>query len=145
VPTVTDAIDWESVERFANVGAAEDEIVAGLGITEAQLKDPVSQDRLRRLVTLGNAKKDLLLREQIDALGKGVKTGGSHTVALEARNRLGWDKQQQIQDAPPDLGSAHARLTLTLTRLAEARSAIEGRVVTPAELLVREIVPEVAH
>jgi hypothetical protein len=139
---VSESIDWAAVERFANVGAAEDEIVTGLGISEAQLKDPATQDRLRKLVVMGNAKKDLLLREQIDSLGKGEKRGGGNTLALEARNRLGWDKQSAQQETAPDLASAHARLKLTLERLAAARSDIEGRPVTVAELLVREIMPD---
>ena len=138
-------MDWAAVERFANVGAGEDEIVTGLGITEAQLKDPATADRLRQLVVRGNAKKDLLLREQIDKMGRGEMKGRSNTLALEARNRLGWDKQQETQESPPDLGSAHARLKLTLERLCAAQSDTLGRVVTPAELLVREVVPEVAH
>jgi hypothetical protein len=138
-------VDWTAVERFANVGASEEEIVTGLGITEAQLKDPATTERLRAIVVRGNARKDLLLREQIDALGKGEKRGGGNTLALEARNRLGWDKQQEVQESPPDLGSAHARLKLTLERLAAAQSDARGRVVTPAELLMLEVVPEVTH
>lgn len=131
------------MERFANVGATEEEIVTGLGISEAQLKEPGVSGRLRDLVVRGNAKKDLLLREAIDQLAKGERRGGGNTLALEARNRLGWDKQSERQEEPPDLASAHARLRLTLERLAAAQSEAEGRLVTPAELLVREIMPDV--
>ena len=49
VPAPSDAVDWAAVERFANVGAGEDEIVTGLGITEAQMKDPATADGKKKI------------------------------------------------------------------------------------------------
>lgn len=142
VPAPSEAIDWLSVERFANVGAPEEEIVTGLGITEAHLKDPATADRLRALVERGSARKNLLLREAIDKVGKGEGGGGGNTLALEARNRLGWDKQAENQEPPPDLTSAHARLRLTLERLAKVASEEHGREVSAAEILFGEVHPK---
>jgi len=142
VPDLSIAIDWASVERFASVGAPEDEIIIGLGITEAQLKDPAVAERLRGLVERGSAKKNLLLREAIDKVGKGEGRGGGNTLALEARNRLGWDKQNESMEQPPDLMSAHARLKLTLERLAKVKSVEVGRDVTPAEILYEMVYPK---
>jgi hypothetical protein len=142
VPEPTQDVDWAAVERFANVGASEEEIVAGLGISEANLRIPATSERLRSLVLRGNARKDLLLREAIDKLGKGEAKGGGNTLALEARNRLGWDKQNADVEPPPDLTSAHARLRLTLERLAKVVSEEKGREVSPAEVLFADVLPK---
>lgn len=142
IPVPSPEVDWASVERFANIGASEDKIVAGLGITEAQLKDPATSERLRATVTRGNALKDLLLQERIDKVGRGEARGGAQTLALEARERLGWDKQSPSQEPPPDVASAHARLKLTIERLARVKSEELGREVTPAELLIEMVYPQ---
>ena len=142
IPAPAVAIDWASVERFANVGAPEEEIVAGLGISDEQMKDPMTAERLRGLVERGSARKNLLLREAIDKVGKGEGRGGGNTLALEARNRLGWDKQAENQEPPPDLTSAHACLRLTLERLAKVKSAEVGREVTAAEILFADVLPK---
>lgn len=141
VPAPSAAVNWPEVERFANVGAPEEEIVAAGLVTEEQLKDPETAERLRLAVTRGTARKNLLLREQIDEAGKGNRRGGN-TLALEARNRLGWDKQAESQEPPPDLASAHARLRLTLERLAKVKTAELGREVTAAEILFADVLPK---
>jgi hypothetical protein len=134
----SEEINWAEIERFANVGGLEEEIVAAGFISEEQAKDPGNAERLRRYVERGSARKNLLLREAIDKVGRGEGKGGGNTLALEARNRLGWDKQTEMQEAAPDLTSAHARLRLTLERLAKVASEEHGREITAAELLITE-------
>jgi len=129
-------IDWVQVKRFADIGSSEAEIIQGLGITDAQLKDSAVAQRLRAAVTQGTAFKALVLQETIHKVAMGDSKGGANTLALEARNRLDWDKQIGTQEQAPDLTSAHARLRLTLERLAKVKSEEEGRDVSPVSVLL---------
>lgn len=124
---------WDEIKKYAEAGNSEQEIQAGLGITDEQLKDPPTADRFRREVARGNALKVLRLRAAIDRLSG---EDSVNTVALEARNVLGWDRQMDKQEPPPDLSSAIPRLRLTIERLAKVRSKELGREVAPAEILI---------
>jgi hypothetical protein len=134
----SEEINWAEVQRFADVGGLEEEILTAGLVSEEQAKNPAVAERLRQLVERGSARKNLLLRERIHKVGIGEANGGGNTLALEARNRLGWDKQTETAEAPPDVSSAHARLRLTLERLAKVASEEHGREITPAELLITE-------
>lgn len=133
-------IPWAQVERYAAAGGLEPEISVAFGITEAQLQDRTTAERYRQALAKGHARYKLELREQIKERGmRTAKGSGSvHSLALQARNHLEWDRETQQHLLPPDLSAARDRLRDTLVRLAAARSDVEGRTVTPAELVFRE-------
>jgi hypothetical protein len=138
------------VQEHAENGSPETDIVLAMGITEEQLRDPQVAQRLRDIVTRGNAKKRLLVRARVGARGRktGKGAGSVNALALEARNLLEWDRQQQTQEEPPDLTSALPRLKLTLERIAAGQSDIQGRMVTAAEVLCMDVLTapdEVKH
>ena len=130
---------WKEIIRYAEVGNSEAEIQAGLGITDEQLRDAPTAERYRREVARGNALKVLKVREAIDKLSGDESV---QTVALEARNVLGWDRQLDKQEPVPDLAPAAARLRFTLERLAKVRTKELGREVTPAEILIAVAYPQ---
>ena len=124
----------------AEVGGEEGEIIRALGISEAALKDPINLQRFRDEISTGHARYKLELRRTIHKRGQRTsKTAGSvNALALQARNCLDWDRPLQTQETEPDLGTARQRLRDLFVKLAQARSEIEGRAVTPLELLHRE-------
>lgn len=129
------------MERYAAVGAPEPEIVAALGITEAMLQDRETAEKFRRVLAKGHASYKLELREQIWRRGTRTteKAGSVYAQALQARNHLDWDRDTLQHQLPPDLTGARDRLRETFQRLATARSEIEGRKITPLELVHREV------
>ena len=64
--------------------------------------------------------------------------GSVNALSLQARNTLDWDRQLPTQEVPPDLGTARARLSDMLLRLAQQVSAVEGRHVPVLEIIQRE-------
>jgi hypothetical protein len=132
---------WSRVQEYAEAGATEQDIIAGLGISEEALRKPEIAQRLHDIVAKGNALARLELQTAIHSRGKkSPKGAGSvNALALRARNLLDWDRQTAMQEPPPDLTAAHARLRLTLERLAKAASEERGRDVTPAEILIAEV------
>jgi uncharacterized protein (DUF433 family) len=137
------AIAWAKVKELTEAGATEEDIVAGLGISAETLKDPATQARFHEAVKRGNAYGRLLLQEAIAKRGaRTTKGAGSvNALSLRARNLLDWDKGLVTVDPPPDLSGAHARLKVTLEKLAKVRSAELGRIVDPAEILIAEAYP----
>jgi hypothetical protein len=133
-------VDWRAVRENADAGATEQAIVRGLGIPDEALADPVVLTRFRAEISAGHGRYELELRKAIRKRGlKTTKAAGSvNALALQARNILDWDKQLPAQETEPDLGTARQRLRDLFVKLAEARSDIEGRTVTPLELLYRE-------
>lgn len=133
-----------AVQRYAEAGASEADIVAALKITEEQLKDPVASSKLRETVAHGNALARVELLATIHVRGRESLPGAGsvNALALRARNLLDWDKQAVTQDPAPDLASAKASLRVTLERLARVRSEELGRDVHPAEILFEGVVPD---
>jgi hypothetical protein len=128
------------VRAAAIAGAVEEEILRGLQISEAALADPATLTRFRDEIAQGHARYKLELRVAIKkrSLRTSENAGSVNALALQARNILDWDKQLPAQEAQPDLGTARQRLRDLFVKLAEARSELEGRKVTAAELLHRE-------
>jgi hypothetical protein len=133
-------INWKAVREAADAGADEREIIRGLGIPDEALQDPATLAQLRAEITAGHARQKLELRRTIRNRGlKTLKGAGSvNALALQARNVLEWDKELPTQEVEPDLGTARQRLRDLLVKLAQARTEVEGRKVTPLELLHRE-------
>lgn len=134
------AIPWQLVQKHAEAGAPEREITTALGITEAMLQDRPTADRFKITIDRGHAVYKLALRDQIKARGHRTSKGAGsvNALALQARNHLDWDRDIPQQMMAPDLVGARERLRDTLTRLAAARSEIEGKVITPLEVIYRE-------
>lgn len=131
---------WREVREAAAAGTPERTIIKALGIPELLLEDAVALLRFREEVGKGHALYELELRKTIRKRGlKSTKAAGSvNALALQARNILDWDKQIPTQEVEPDLGTSRQRLRDLFVKLAAARSEIEGRKVTPLELLHRE-------
>lgn len=133
-------IPWRRVSAAARVGATEEEIIRGLPLPPRALEDPAHLTRFRDEVASGHALNRLDLRRLIRRRGlRGSPLAGSvNALSLLARNYLDWDSQIPVLETVPDLQTARERLGNLLGRLAAARSLIEGRTVTPLELLWRE-------
>lgn len=133
-------LPWRRITRNAKAGATEEEIVRGLQLNVQALNDPVTLTKFRDVIASGHAAYRLHLRQAIKL--RGLRThegaGSVNALALQARNVLDWDSQIPAQETEPDLGTARQRLRDLIVRLAESRSQIEGRPVTPLELLSRE-------
>jgi hypothetical protein len=65
--------------------------------------------------------------------------GSVNALALQARNYLDFDKQIPAQETEPDLGTARQRLEDLGEKMAGAASEREGKTVTLAMLLEREV------
>lgn len=115
-----------------------------LVIVDAALEDPAQLARFREEISIGHARYQLELREQIKRRGnRSTRNAGSvNALALQARNILDWDRQIPAQEPEPDLGTARQRLRDLFGRLAAARSDIEGKRVDVIELLYREAFPD---
>jgi hypothetical protein len=85
-------------------------------------------EAFRVLVDAGNAASKLHLKRLI-----------ARRSVTTRRSDGSYDTQIPTQETEPDLGTAKIRAKEILVRLAAARSEIEGRVVTPALLIAREI------
>lgn len=133
-------LPWRKIQEAAGAGAEEPEIVRGLEISEASLQNQVTLARFRDVIAVGRARFLLELRRTIKARGLRTNKGAGsvNALALQARNYLDFDKLLPSQEAEPDLGTARQRLKDLIVRAAEARSEIEGKRVTPLELLDRE-------
>lgn len=128
------SVPWRQIRADAEAGAPLSEIVQAYELDESRLRSAGLWERLEAAVHKGNAEGRRQLFNAIKKRGR----DSSQVLALAARNLLGWDKSTDLAEEPPDLESARARLRDTFTRLAKARSAIEGREVTPEMLLHRE-------
>ena len=133
-------LPWQKVQEAAEAGAEEAEIIRGLEIAEASLQDQATLARFRDVIAVGRARYLLELRKTIKARGLRTRKGAGsvNALALQARNQLDWDKLLPSQETEPDLGTARQRLKDLLVRAAAARSEIEGKRVTPLDLLDRE-------
>lgn len=131
---------WGDVQRYAEKGAPEQEIIDAFGISEDQLAQLEISEHFRAALKRGHALYRLRLRERIEIRGNHTHRGAGsvHALALQARNHLDWDREVPRMERPPDLVGARERLRSTLERLAKARSQVEGRTVTPLELVQRE-------
>jgi hypothetical protein len=133
-------LPWAQIKAAAEDGAEEGDVIRDLRISEAQLADPVVLARFRDVVAAGNGRYRIDLRATIKRRGqKTTKAAGSvNALALQARNKLDWDKTIPTQEVAPDLGTARQRLRDLLVKLAQSRSEMEGKPVTVLELLHRE-------
>lgn len=133
-------IPWAKVREAAEAGALEAEIVKGLGLSEFALEDSATLTRFRDEVTRGHARYKLDLRREIKRRGEKTRRGAGsvNALSLQARNHLDWDKMIPTQEVEPDLGTARQRLRDLFVKAAAARSEIEGKPITPLELLLRE-------
>lgn len=133
-------VPWRRVEAAARVGATEEEIVRGLPLPPGALEDPANLTRFRDALAVGHALYRLDLRTLIKRRGRRTveQAGSVNALALQARNVLDWDTQVPEKEPDQDLGTARSRLLALVGRLAAARSEIEGRPVTPLEVLFRE-------
>lgn len=131
---------WKKIQEAAASGAEEVEIVRGLEISEVSLQNQVTLARFRDVIAVGRARFLLELRRTIKARGLRTNKGAGsvNALALQARNYLDFDKLLPSQETEPDLGTSRQRLKDLLVRAAESRSEIEGKRVTPLELLDRE-------
>lgn len=140
-PPAPKGLDWAAVRRYAETHAPEAEIRTALEITDAQL-GPAETERLRNEIAKGHAVYRLKLREEIARRGRKTRSDGTdgsvNALALQARNTLDWDKQVPTQEVPPDLGTARQRLGDLILRLAQHASSVEGRRVSPLEIVHRE-------
>ena len=138
-PSKKPSIDWISVEFFAKNGISEADIRASLGISDTFL-DAVATDRFKTLVARGHARHRVDLELRINR--RGVRTseadGSVNILALQARNKLDWDRQIPTQEAEPDLGTARLRLGDLLVRLAQQTSQVARRHVSVLEMLKLE-------
>jgi len=134
------SLPWKKIQEAAASGAEEPEIVRGLEISEASLQNQVTLARFRDVIAVGRARFLLELRRTIKARGLRTNKGAGsvNALALQARNYLDFDKLLPSQETEPDLGTSRQRLKDLLVRAAESRSEIEGKRVTPLELLDRE-------
>lgn len=139
-PAPAPRLPWNLIREAAEAGADESEIVRALEISESALEDQVALARFRDVLAVGRARYLLELRKTIKMRGiRTTKSAGSvNALSLQARNHLDWDKQLPAQEVEPDLGTARQRLKDLLVKLAESRSEIEGKRVTPLALLQRE-------
>lgn len=134
-------IPWAKVEDYASAHAPEADIRLALDITDAML-GPAELEKFRAIVARGHAMYRLNLRRLVRRRGERSNPKGTdgsvNALALQARNTLDWDRQIPTQEVPPDLGTARARLSDLLLRLAQQTSSVEGRHVSVAEMLSRE-------
>jgi hypothetical protein len=139
-PPAARGLPWERIREASEAGAEETEIVRALEISESALGDQATLTRFRDVLAVGHARYLLELRKTIKKRGlRTTKSAGSvNALSLQARNQLDWDKLLPVQETEPDLGTARQRLKDLLVRLAESRSEIEGKRVTPLALLDRE-------
>jgi len=137
-------LPWSEIITAARAGVDERRIMDAYRLDEQNLRDLGVLERFRQEVHAGNAFKEVHLRVEIDTRGKQSRrnAGSVNILALEARNVLKWDRQQKSQEKVPDLASAKERLRTTLERLAEQRTEMEGRPITPAMILHREATGE---
>lgn len=140
-------LPWKAIAEAARDGATEDEIIRGLRLAIEALNDPEQLARFRDELAIGHAHYKLELRKSIRRRGQRTsETAGSvHALALQARNVLDWDSQIPAQETEPDLQTARQRLRDLVVRLAYSRSEVEGRPVTPLELLHREAQSDQEH
>ena len=133
-------LPWEEIRAAASTGAPLETIVRALRITESALSDAATLATLREELAAGHAIYELELRKTIRNRGLVSKrnAGSVNALSLQARNILEWDRQIPTQETEPDLGTARQRLRDLFVKLAQSRSEIEGRPVTPLELLHRE-------
>jgi hypothetical protein len=128
------------IREAAAAGATEAEILKAYRIEETALGDPATLARFRTELEGGLARYKIGLRMSIKDRGNRTRRGAGsvNALALQARNYLDFDKQLPAQESEPDLGTARQRIKDLVVKLALARSDIEGKRVTPLELLSRE-------
>ena len=135
------ALPWVAIRDAAAAGATEAEILKAYGIDEGQLADPVMLARFRQELETGLARYKIALRMAIKDRGNRTRRGAGsvNALALQARNHLDFDKLIPAQETEPDLGTARQRLADLGAKMASAVSEREGRTVTLAMLLEREV------
>jgi hypothetical protein len=134
-------LPWFVIREAAAAGATEAEILKAYRIEESALEDPATLARFRAELEGGLARYKIGLRMSIKDRGNRTRRGAGsvHALALQARNHLDFDKQIPAQEAEPDLGTARQRLEDLGEKMAAAASEREGKTVTLAMLLEREV------
>ena len=129
------------VREAAAVGATEAEIIKAYGLEESALADPATLMRFRAELEAGLARYKIALRMMIKDRGTRTRRGAGsvNALALQARNLLDFDKQIPAQETEPDLGTARQRLEDLGEKMATAASEREGKTVTLAMLIEREL------
>jgi len=129
------------IREAAAAGATEAEILKAYGIEEAALADAGVLARFRTELERGLARFKIGLRMSIKDRGNRTRRGAGsvNALALQARNHLDFDKQVPAQETEPDLGTARQRLEDLGEKMAAAASDREGKTVTLAMLLLREV------
>jgi hypothetical protein len=134
-------LPWMMIREAAAAGATEAEILKAYRIEETALGDPPTLARFRTELEGGLARYKIGLRMSIKDRGNRTRRGAGsvNALALQARNYLDFDKQIPAQETEPDLGTARQRLEDLGEKMAGAASEREGKTVTLAMLLEREV------
>jgi len=129
------------IREAAAAGSTEAEICKAYQIEESALAEPITLARFRLELESGLARYKIALRMAIKDRGNRTRRGAGsvNALALQARNHLDFDKQIPAQETEPDLGTARQRLADLGAKLAAAASEREGRTVTLATLIEREV------
>ncbi len=119
-PKSAPTVPWAVIRKHAEAGAPLDDIIKGTKSLKLEwIEDPATYDEIKKTVEEGNATYRLKLREAVAKKGLGVATGSASTLALAARNELGFDQQGPGVDDAPDLASVDAQLGELLDKLAK--------------------------
>jgi hypothetical protein len=140
-PPASRELPWFEIREAAAAGATEVEVVKAFGITEADLADQAALALFRKAMEVGYARFKIELRKTIRERSLRTRRGAGsvNAQALQAREHLGYDSQKPAQETEPDLGTARQRLEDLGEKLAGAASEREGKTVTLAMLLQREV------
>lgn len=132
-------IDWNRVTHFARNGVEENTIRLALDLTD-DLFDAATIDRFKKIIARGHALHRADLEVRINQRGKRTveNDGAVNILKMQAKEKLGWEREIPTQEVAPDLGTARSRLGDILLRLAQQTSQVEGRHVSVLEMLQRE-------
>lgn len=112
-------VPWSTVRKFAESGATLDDIIKGTkSLRPEWLEDETIVDELKKVVDEGNATYRLRLRETIAKKALRGGEGSASTIALAARNDLGFDQQLgDLGAEAPDAASIDKKLDELLDKL----------------------------
>lgn len=114
------SIPWNNVRDYAESGSSLEDIINGTKLLKLEwLENAATMEELKRVVAEGNATFRLKLRQNIKDKAFSLAEGSASTLALLARNDLGFDKQTpDIADAP-DVANIDARLDEIIDKLSK--------------------------
>jgi hypothetical protein len=138
-PFEDSSIPWERIRLAAENKVSEKDILLVFGLSEQGLIESGQIDRFKKEIEIGYARQRLRLLANINDRSQGRShTGSVFAQSLLARNTMGWDRPTLGDELEPDLSMAREHLNQELVKMAQARSQIEGKKVTEADICYHE-------